>query len=79
MSSNQNNSNQRNVDDSINLNQYIFRIISFWPTIVLSVFVFLAVAFLFNRYATKRYQAKAIVLIGDDSKSNGIANIVRAF
>ncbi|MEQ8238574.1 MAG: GNVR domain-containing protein, partial [Cyclobacteriaceae bacterium] len=64
---NQNNlgfSNQE--DDSIDIKGYLFKLISYWKWIGLSIILFLIIAFMANRYMTPLYPVKGTILINEE-------------
>ena len=69
----QNSENEFDVEeDSLTQNQHIqkilFRILPFWPLIVLAIITGFAGAKIYLRYATKIYAVKARVIVNDDSQ-----------
>ncbi len=61
------NENELLVDEeSFDLKAYLFRLLSNWPWLLVSIIACVLAAFLFNRYATPLYPVKATILIEDD-------------
>ena len=75
-----NNYNLTNVDDddTINIRAEIEKYIIYWKWFVLGVFVSIVLAFLYLRYSTPLYTAKAVILIKENQKS-GISAEMKAF
>src|SRR6185312_3855148 len=76
----QNTSNDFNIqEDSLDQNQQlqrlIFRILPYWPLILLSVLLGIVATRVYLRYATKIYAVKARVIVNDDSQQK-TANLV---
>ncbi|WP_051254353.1 GumC family protein [Arenibacter latericius] len=60
-------------EDSINLKEYLFKYLSYWPWFLGTVVVALLIAFLYLRYTTPSYQSTAKIRIIDESKEMNIA------
>ncbi|MCK5781729.1 MAG: hypothetical protein KAH10_04030, partial [Flavobacteriales bacterium] len=74
------NSDQNNIPqlEPIDLKELFYKIFKYWPYIVLTVFVFLVGAFVFNRYTDRIYKTDMILLIEDDQgDSFGAAAIMQ--
>ena len=61
-----NNTEQEKIDVKIILDRYLI----FWKQIALSVFVFVLIGFLFNRYSTKIYKSSTTLLIKEESNAS---------
>jgi len=60
-------------EDILNFKKVISKLILKWPWFVISVFVCLAIAFLYSRYTAPVYQINAKILVNDDDKGGGLA------
>ena len=65
-------------DDSINIREEIEKYLLQWRWFLVSVLVFLAIAFFYLRYSTPIYKSTTKILVKDDRKG-GIANELSAF
>lgn len=52
-------------EETIDLKMLIFKFARFWYLFVISIFIALLVAFLFNKYTKPVYEVKTVVLIKD--------------
>ncbi|MCK5906372.1 MAG: hypothetical protein KAG37_02215, partial [Flavobacteriales bacterium] len=81
MENNQNNfesNNHNNIPqlEPIDLKELFFKILNYWGYILVTVSLFLVVAFVFNRYATRLYKTEMTLLIEDDNSATGPAAIM---
>lgn len=61
--------NKSSTDDAIDIKKILKRFLKFWPYFIITLFVVLVLAFLFNKFYTPVYRGTATVLIKDDRKS----------
>lgn len=64
-----NNKEQYTSEESIDLKEVFYKLYRYWYVFVISIFVFISVALLYNQYATQLFKAITVVLIQDDKKS----------
>ena len=62
-------------EDSIDLKELIFKYIRYWKWFVISVAAFLIIAAIYLRYTTRIYEVKSTVLLKDDRKGGGKADL----
>lgn len=60
-------------DDSIDLKKYFFAILANWYWFVISLFITLGIAWLFNRYTMPVYQVTGSLIINEDSRGKGLS------
>ena len=65
--------------DDIDLLRYISLFISNWLWIAASLFLALALAYVFNRYSQRVYNVKSTIMIKEQQASGGIANMEQIF
>ena len=74
------NNNRNNFDNNYNnipqlepidLKEIFFKILNYWVYILVTVSIFLVVAFVINRYSTRLYKSEMTMLIEDESSSSG--------
>ncbi len=58
-------------EDEIDLKVILFNYLQYWPIIVVSMFLGILAAFLFNRYATPVYKVESTILVVDDKPTLG--------
>ena len=79
--SNQNNFDQNNFNsipqlEPIDLKEIFFKVFKYWYFILVTIGVFLAIAFTINRYSTRLYKTEMTLLIEDESSSSGPAAVM---
>ena len=72
------NSNNMDVDDTINIRAEIENYLMYWKWFVLGVFVSLVSAFLYLRYTPSQYSAKSVVLIKESKKGPVAVEVKKA-
>ena len=60
-------------EDDINLKDEIIRYYSFWPYLLLLLFIFLSISFVYLRYATYNYDSSSIIEIIDEAQDSEMA------
>lgn len=55
-------------EESVDIKQFLFKILHSWPWIALSLIIALTAAWLYSRYAEPVYKAKASIMIKDEKK-----------
>ena len=66
------------LDQGQQLRRVFFRIIPFWPLILFVIIMCLMGAYIYLRYAIPVYEAKARLIVNDDSEQKS-ANLLEAF
>jgi len=65
-----------NQSEEINIQEILFKYLSYWKWFVISIVACLAIAFLYLRYATPVYNVSAAIIIKDDKKGgNGTSEL----
>jgi len=65
-----------NQSEEINIQEILFKYLSYWKWFVISIVVCLAIAFLYLRYVTPVYNVSAAIIIKDDKKGgNGTSEL----
>ena len=70
--------NDNSLENHQQLQRLFFRIIPFWPLILLLILTGLSTAYLLLRYATPLYQVKARLVVNDDTQEKS-ANLQEIF
>lgn len=65
-----NNPKTNTTEEKIDIKIIFDRYLIFWKQIILSIFVFVLIGFLYNRYTTKIYKSSTTLLIKEESNSN---------
>ena len=65
--------------DDIDLMRYVSLFISNWIWIAVALFLALSIAYIFNRYSQRTYSVKSTLLIKEQQKSGGVANMEQIF
>ena len=78
---NQNNFDQNNFNnipqlEPIDLKEIFFKVFQHWFFILVTVVVFLAIAFTINRYSTRLFKTEMTLLIEDESSNSGPAAVM---
>lgn len=60
-------------EDTTTLTQAIGEYLSYWPLFLISVILFGALAFVYNRYKVPLYEATATIIIKDEKKGNEVS------
>ena len=68
---------KRQVDDIIDIRFFIFKLINNWYLFLISILLFLAVAFGINRYSQEIYETSTTLLINSKGKIHKILSNVR--
>ncbi|MEO5892136.1 MAG: Wzz/FepE/Etk N-terminal domain-containing protein, partial [Ferruginibacter sp.] len=73
------NDQDQNLDQKDQLKRIIFRVIPYTPLILLALLIGLAFSYVYLRYATRTYEAKARLIVNDDTqqKSANLLDIVK--
>lgn len=65
--------------DEISIGDLLYKFLPFWPLFMLLVLIFISGAWLYLRYKMPIYKTTATLLIKDDKKSPGSADMMQAF
>ena len=65
--------------DDIDLMRYVSLFISNWIWVAVALFLALSIAYIFNRYSQRTYSVKSTLLIKEQQKSGGVANMEQIF
>ena len=68
-----------NQSEEINIQEIIFKYLSYWKWFVISIIACLAIAFLYLRYATPVYNVSAAIIIKDDKKGGNSTSELSVF
>lgn len=70
---------QNENDGEMNLKRILMRILGAWPIVLSSIIVALTLAFLINRYATRIYEVKAVIMVKSDKQGGmGMESLMSA-
>ena len=65
--------------DDIDLMRYLSLFISNWIWIAVALFLALSIAYIFNRYSAKEYNAKSVLLVKEKQNTGAVANMEQIF
>ena len=65
--------------DDIDLMRYFSLFISNWIWIAVALFLALSIAYIFNRYSAKEYNAKSVLLVKENQNTGAVANMEQIF
>ena len=68
-----------NQSEEINIQEILFKYLSYWKWFVISIVACLAIAFLYLRYATPVYNVSAAIIIKDDKKGGNSTSELSVF
>ena len=66
-------------EDSIDIKDLLFKILSFWPFIVGSMIIGLSVAFIVNRYSRNVYELRTVINVEEAENPLGASGVSLAF
>ena len=73
-----NNAPKDSIDQSQQIKRVVYRILPFWPLIILVILLCLFGAYTYMRYATPVYEANARIIVNDDTQEKS-TNLLEAF
>lgn len=59
-------------EDSINIKDLLGKLVAKWPWFLLSIAIFLSIAFIYSKYTAPTYQIKAKLIVNDDEKGGAL-------